>query len=175
MVMSTEDLGKVLTLIRISGQSGVLTLAPTAHTEHAAWLARCALHEGTLLSCQVTRREDGAQLSGDQALAWLHQQPQTFWYLHPPVSAQPEESLPGSSQPGPPMAHSSALDEHTVPQRTVLGQGIPVKMIAREQRVVFALLDGHRSKADLLRLLPARQDLDQVLEQLFQQGLITYS
>ena len=175
MVMSTEDLGKVLSLIRLSGQSGVLTLAPTAHPEHAAWLASGVLHEGLLLNCQVTRREDGAQLCGEQALAWLHHQPQIFWYLHPSVGEESGEHPPGSPPPGARTTQASVLNEQSVPQRTELGQNMPVRMIAREQRMVFALLDGCRSKADLLRLLPARQDLDQVLEQWCEQGLITYA
>lgn len=174
MVMSTEDLGKVLSLLRLAGQSGVLTLAPTAHPEHAAWLASGVLHEGLLLNCQVTRREDGAQLRGEQALAWLHHQPQIFWYVHPSVVVEPGVHQPDSPPPDALLAPPSVLDEHTVPRRTELGQNMPVRMIAREQRMVFALLDGRRSKVDLLRLLPARQDLDQVLEQLCEQGLITY-
>ena len=172
MVMSTEDVGKVLTLLRVSGQSGVLTLAPTAHTEQATWLATCVLREGNLLSCQVTRRSDGAQFTGSQALAWLSQQPQIFWDLHPSVVVQPGEGRADAPLPGVCMPR---LNGREVPQRTALGESMSVRMMAREQRVVFVLLDGHRSKADLRRLLPTRQDLDQVLEELFRQGLITCS
>ena len=168
-MLATENLGKVLTLLHVSGQSGLLTLAPIADPEHATWLATCVLREGNLLSCQVTRRVDGEQLTSSQALAWLQHQPQIFWDLHPSASAGPCENPSGAG-----LTQRSAVDVRTVPRRTVLGQSTPVRMVAREQRVVFVLLDGQRSKADLLRLLPTRQDLDQVLEQLSQHGLITY-
>lgn len=174
-MMSTEHVERVLTLIQVSGQSGVLVFTPTACLEHAAWFASCMLREGSLLASQVTRRVDGGQLTGDHALAWLYQQPQAFWCLHPPASTAPREGIsPHSALRGSQTAPLSAVDVHVVPQRTALGQSIPVRMIAREQRMIFILLDGHRSKADLLRLLSARQDVDAVLEQLAQHGLIAF-
>lgn len=169
-MMSTENVGKVLTLLQIAGQSGVLTLTPTVCLEQAAWLATCVLREGNVLASQVTRRRDGEQLIGDNALAWLAQQPHVFWDLYPPTSTASRERIPSPAFQG----SLSAVDVHVVPQRTALGQRIPVRMVAREERVIFILLDGHRSKADLLRLLPARQDLDQVLEHLAQSGFIVF-
>lgn len=173
-VMTTGNPGRVLALLQLSGQSGLLTFTPTVPPENAAWLATCMLHEGELLCCQVTRRVDGGQLTDSQALAWLQQQPHVFWYLQPRTLADSgvltassgltdAQESEGTSSPG---------DGHGVPRRTALGESVSVQMIAREERVVFALIDGRRSKADLQRLLPVHLDLNRILERLAQCGYI---
>lgn len=160
--------------MQISGQSGVLTFTSTVPPENAAWVATCMLHEGEILSCQVTRRVDGRQLTDSQALVWLQQQPHAVWSLQPRVVADPSGPTDAQESEARTALPPSPGEAHVVPRRTALGESISVQMIAREERVVFALIDGRRSKNDLQRLLPVRLDLDHILEHLAQCGYITF-
>lgn len=171
VVLYTRHAGHVLTLVQVSEQSGVLTFAPTARLEDASWLATCVLRQGSIMSCQAIRRADDEQLTGPEALAWVQQQP-AFWHLRPLAVNDCQERV--ASSPTGAKVLAPSIDRGVTPRHTAFGKSMPVKLLAREQRVVFLLLDGHRRKADLLRLLPALDEdqLDQLLEQFAQRGLI---
>jgi hypothetical protein len=114
-----------------------------------------------------------------------------YWQLkEAPADLSPFQNLsplgkaPASSEPAayPSEKRSlfSATGSSPVPRRTARTyrgpQGIALETWPREHRTVFLLIDGTRSKADILRLLPESfaHIIDQILADLGAAGIIEY-
>ncbi len=71
--MYTKDLARLLQLLSVSGQSGLLRLEPLlSDGDREPWHAHLILVEGEVITCQVLSKVDGQELvSGSPALEWL--------------------------------------------------------------------------------------------------------
>lgn len=185
--MYTENLPDIFHLLEASAQSGMLTLTPAKDIAYSSWQATCLLQEGKLRALKICRTADGTLFLGDSAaLHWLYQQKGVYWYF----KELPPEALPTSVPRSVAREHMYSMQDtrpyrlnrpsvfgmESIPQRTSLGaqQGAALYEWSREHRIVFLLVDGTRSKADILRLLPAMYGsyIDQILIDLKSAGLI---
>ena len=166
--MYTENLLHLLNLLEISGQSGTLSCSPLANTEEASWLAFCFLHEGKINGIKILQVADGSTLlEGRVALEWLKAQGGMYWQL--------KEVLPDAL----PVCPSNPIKQDIPLRRTFRGkrqgvQGMPSHLWSREHRTVFLLIDGTRSRTEILRLLSTYppQNVDLILADLRSAGLI---
>ncbi len=185
--MYTENLPDIFRLLEVSAQSGMLTLTPAKDVAGSSWEATCLLREGKLSELKIRQPADGTVLlGGAAALDWLYKQKGVYWHF----KELPPEALPApvpgtiagenmrrmqdarSYQP----KASSGFSMGYVPRLTPLGiqLGVPPNKWPREHRTVFLLIDGARSKAEILRLLPATFALSiyQLLSELKSAGFI---
>jgi len=164
----TENLPHLLNLLEISGQSGTLSCSPLANTEEASWLAFCFLHEGKVDEIKILQVADGSIfLEGRMALEWLKAQGGMYWQL--------KETLPDAL----PMRPPNPIKQDIPLQRTFRGtrlgvQGMPFHLWSREHRTVFLLIDGTRSRTEILRVLSTYppKNVDLILADLRSAGLI---
>ncbi len=188
--MYTENLPHVLNLLEISAQSGTLSLTPAIDKEQSSWQATGILREGKLSELKLRRTSDGNILLGDSAaLEWLKKQKGMYWQFKilPPeaLPVQRRLSIEEEVTQKTPIAHPYNLRHapvsipDSIPRRTFLGanlgvEGVPAHMWSREHRTVFLLIDGARSKGEILRLLPTSFDhlIDLILGDLKAAGLI---
>lgn len=185
--MYTENLPDIFHLLEVSTQSGLLTLTPTKDGVNSPWQAICRLREGKISELTIRRATDDTILLREAAaLDWLSTQKGVYWHFKEvppealsaptpgPMTRESMRSIPNAqfSQLRPP----SALGTEYIPRRTPLGVrlGVPPDKWPREHRTVFLLVDGTRSKAEILRLLPATfgVSIDQILVDLKSAGLV---
>jgi hypothetical protein len=164
----TENLLHLLNLLEISGQSGTLSCSPSANTEEASWLAFCFLNEGKVNEAKILQGADGSLfLEGRMALEWLNSQGGMYWQL--------KEALPDAL----PMHPLNPIKQDIPLRRTFRGtrlgvQGMPSHLWSREHRTVFLLIDGTRSRTEMLRILSTYppKNVDLILADLRSAGLI---
>lgn len=183
----TENLPDIFHLLEVSAQSGTLTLTPAKDEANSPWQAICLLREGKIIEIKVRQAADGAILLGEAAaLDWLCKQKGVYWHFKelPPealsaLAARPtaRENTRRVPEARPPQRRPPfAFGMESIPRRTPLGVqlGVPPYQWSREHRTVFLLVDGARSKAEILRLLPVTFGayIDQILMDLKSAGLI---
>jgi hypothetical protein len=188
----TTSLPQVLSLLEIAGQEGMLICSPLPDATASAWQATCLLHEGKVTACQLRFPAGGDIVQeGWSALAWLKAQGGVYWQLKeaPPNLSPSQYPLPLEKTPAPPVpgVHQQgkgssfpSTGPSPVPRRTARTypgpQGISLETWPREHRTVFLLINGTRSKADILRLLPESfaHTIDPILADLRAAGIIEY-
>jgi len=167
--MYTNDLRRVLELLEISTSSGVLVITPGSSSEQATWEAKCVLKDGWLINCTMRQHSDGKVLmSGSQALAWLKSQERLSWRV-----LEDEPLFVGKTRGGRSFRYPGPIGE--IPRRTAQGQRYLISPSwPRIQRLIFALIDGRRSKTDIARLLSSKSivEVEQTLHTLRLAGLV---
>ena len=180
--MYTKGLMQLLRALRIAGQSGVVHIEPVQQDAEEPWLAQLLLLKGEVDSCQLRSKRDGRVLLNDvEALSWLTNAGQLSWSLGessqptipsrspPAVPPTDNSNLLGDMQrsPGPPPRLDPGMRGETpmppsqmgssierAPRRTSKGAHTAVTLSwPREHRQVFALVDGHRTLAEIAFLL----------------------
>lgn len=112
--MYTRRLKLLLRALRISGQSGVVSIEPLQQDAEEPWIAHLQLLKGEVGSCQVRRKRDGQVLLNDAvAMQWLENEEQLSWKLEESSQATlPSLSYVTLPTGNPPFPHT----EHTIPR-----------------------------------------------------------
>ncbi|MFL5627438.1 MAG: hypothetical protein ACJ788_17820 [Ktedonobacteraceae bacterium] len=190
--MYTKDLASLLSLLSVSGQSGILLIEP-AESGKNEWQAQLSLQEGVVTTCSLINKADGRNLLGGKAVIdLLTQSGALLWILEespgpsglpsrPGALPQEQKNVPTPSpplgvigQPGGMHAQPRREGASNIPRRTALGAVTPIDGAwPREYRVVFAMIDGRHSSEELASLLHRSLDeVNYVLQQLRVMGLI---
>ncbi|QBD76568.1 hypothetical protein EPA93_11370 [Ktedonosporobacter rubrisoli] len=189
--MYTKDLIKLLQLLEVSQQSGLLVIG----REGESWQAFVLLQAGHVLACQIDDLRQGrGVICGARALGWLGQRGALEWRLEKQAvqqevllsasflqpDSQREEPSPSTEAKLWGGAHRQISSPHSpsslprVPYRigtTVGGSGLR----SREARQIFALVDGKRTPEDIARLLhKSLHEIVPVLREMERLGLIRY-
>jgi hypothetical protein len=176
----TKDLASLLSLLQLSGQSGMLFLRLPEENDDKVWVAQCQLENGIVTMCRVITTSDGrVAMSNEAALQWLMRLGTLQWRLDekqiPPANAisqptaQSETSTPQSFgqaplQWSPVFTLRDGLHIENSPASFSASQSIPMRAVhtwratesgvaAREQRQVWLLVDGQRSIEEIAQLL----------------------
>jgi len=187
----TKDLTFLLRLLHTSKQSGTLFVEALdqGRSNGLGWQGQFQLENGIVKSCLVRNKADGQVLHhNEEAVHWLTLQGKLEWHMEEhaqstdallPVLPQSKEASRGQLQDEaaedlqPPLAWEKQLKE--IPRRTFSGNNAPVSSFAsREQRQVFALVDGRRTIEGIVHLLHKPPDVVvRILHELQLKGLIT--
>ena len=154
--MYTKDFASLLELLSVSGQSGTLIVEQEAN-EGIPWQAQLILVEGNVTTCLLRSEVDGRILLRDaEAMRWLSTRGKLYWHLEG-SSQDPSAPLP-QAVPGP-STDPALLSQPTqwstfVPHRTRRGEQVATpRAWPRDHRLVFALVDGRRTIAEIAALL----------------------
>ncbi|RAQ95766.1 DUF4388 domain-containing protein [Thermogemmatispora tikiterensis] len=176
--MYTKDFASLLQLLSLSQQSGTLIVL----RQGEAWQASLQLQKGRPLSCIIISLVDGRLLmSGAQAVDWLASRGELQWYLTvgeqagaaslAPTTTAPTGD-PGQRSAPSPSPSQGMRPSHLVPRRLL--QSPPLSSWSREERLLFALIDGSRTVSEIAHLL--RRSPEQIMPlllSLIQRGAIT--
>lgn len=189
--MYTKDLTFLLRLLHTSKQSGILFVEALeqGRSNGLDWQGQFQLENGVVKSCLVCNKADGQELyRNEEAVHWLTLQGKLEWHMEeyaqstgallpalPQSKETPGEQLQdeAAEDPQSPLVWGKQLKE--IPLRTFSGNNAPVSAFAsREQRQVFALVDGRRTIEGIVRLLHKPPDVVmRVLHELQLKGFIT--
>ncbi len=175
--MYTKDFASLLELLSISGQSGMLTVEQPEY-EGIPWQAQLTLVEGKVTSCWLRSKVDGRVLLRDaEVTRWLSVQGKLYWRLEEVAQSQAEQLSQAAVSPSTEAVFPAqpASRFTTAPCRTPRGTQVAMdRSWSRDHRLVFALIDGRRTIAEIAGLLhkPPEQVV-QVLNDLRAGGLIT--
>lgn len=156
--MYTKDFASLLQLLGLSQQSGTLIVL----RQGEAWQASVQLQKGRPLSCVIISLADGRLLmSGAQAIDWLARRGELQWHLAAEEQMEAAAPAPGPGQrlTSPPFSAQEPGLSHLVPCR--LSQSPPLSSWSREERLIFALVDGSRTVTEIAHLL--RRSPDQIM------------
>jgi len=187
----TKDLTFLLRLLHTSKQSGILFVEALEQSRLNGmdWQGQFQLENGIVKSCLVRNKADGQVLRrNEEAVYWLTQQGKLAWHMEEQVQStgallpalpQSKEALreqlqdDAAEDPQPPLAWEKQLK--AIPLRTFSGNNAPVSAFAsREQRQVFALVDGRRTIEEIVHLLHKHPDaVVRILHELQLKGFIT--
>ena len=200
--MYTRRLKLLLRALRISGQSGVVSIEPLQQDAEEPWIAHLQLLKGEVGSCKVRRKRDGQVLLNDAvAMQWLENEEQLSWKLEESSQATlPSLSyvtLPTGSPSFPHTEHTIPRPAHQLrqimqeevfllPRSVSIPQNGPAVVLVpkrtgehttaswpREYRQIFALIEGHRTSTKISFLMHwAPEQVEQVLRALQARGLI---
>ncbi len=180
--MYSKNLITLLQLLSVAGASGMLRVGPFSNNQpDPSWQGSLLLLHGSLRDCRIDWW-DGSHMrsaQGEKALKWLHQVESLIWRLETTEASTSTE--PGLLTPIPAdlesedallvenLSTSSASqweehfptymykpDENVSLQRTEFGrlkEGVLMHDLPREERAVFALIDGRRTVSEIARLL----------------------
>lgn len=189
MHVRTESLARLLQLLDVAAQSGILSLEPTPGYPAEIWQAQLTLLEGKVIRCLAWRKSDGALIyQGGAIPPWLFQQRELQWWLDKtqrqplPHPTQPERSggtapklkaLPAQSQETSPAARSGY--GRIVPRRIHPNwQGFTGRPPwTRDHRQVLLLIDGQKTAQEIATLLHKPYErIHALLEELRSGGII---
>ena len=180
--METESIRRVLSLLKVGGQSQTIIVRPAAlppggeprsasdyerspKRSLVPWYAYLWIERGQVSSCELYNEQGSRLLAGAQAMEFLEQCGRLNWQVAEPSSIP----LPQPSQPGGGQAEWR-------PVRTALGTSMlhNPSQLPRDYRRLLALINGRYTVEDLCRLLglPKFEDLDRMLHALKDSGLI---
>jgi hypothetical protein len=175
--MYTKDFASLLHLLSLSQQSGTLIVL----RQGEAWQASLQLQKGRPLSCIIISLVDGRLLmSGAQAVDWLASRGELQWYLTAGEQTGAAGLTPTTTAPtagpgqrsAPPSSPSQGMrPSYLVPRRLL--QSPPLSSWSREERLLFALIDGSRTVSEIAHLL--RRSPEQIMPlllSLIQRGAI---
>ncbi|WP_156025273.1 hypothetical protein [Thermogemmatispora carboxidivorans] len=148
----------MLQLLGLSQRSGTLIVL----RQGEAWQASLQLQKGRPLSCVIINLANGRLLmSGAQAIDWLASRGELQWHLaaEGSVEAPAPAPSPGQGLTSPPFSAQEPRLSHLVPCR--LSQSPPFSSWSREERLIFALIDGSRTVTEIAHLL--RRSPDQIM------------
>ncbi|WP_376794968.1 hypothetical protein [Thermogemmatispora sp.] len=175
--MYTKDFASLLQLLSLSQQSGTLIVLRRGEP----WQASLQLQRGRPLSCIIISLADGRLLmSGAQAIDWLASRGELQWHLAEEEQGGPVRSTSAASarQPGAGerlagSSSSPALEKgfQLVPRRLL--QTPALSSWSREERLIFALIDGSRTVAEIAHLLRRSPErITSILLFMVQRGII---
>jgi hypothetical protein len=173
----TKDFASLLELLSVSGQSGMLIVEQPEY-EGIPWQAQLTLVEGKVISSLLSSKADGRVLLRDaEVIRWLSAQGKLYWRLEEDAQNQAGQLPQAAVSPSPDAVFPAQPVPRftTVPYRTPRGTQIAMdRSWSREHRLVFALVDGHRTITEIAALLhkPPEQVV-QALNDLRAGGLIT--
>lgn len=175
--MYTKDFASLLELLSVSGQSGMLIVEQPEY-EGIPWQAQLTLVEGKVTSCLLCNKVAGRVLLRDaEVTRWLSAQGKLYWRLEEIAQNQAEQLSQATVSPSTDTVFPAQPAPRfiTAPYRTPRGMQVAMdRSWSREHRLVFALVDGRRTIAEIAALLhkPPEQVV-QVLNDLRAGGLIT--
>jgi hypothetical protein len=173
----TKDFASLLELLSISGQSGVLTIEQPEY-EGIPWQAQVTLVEGKVTSCLLRSKVDGRVLLRDaEVTRWLSAQGKLYWRLEEVAQKQTEQFPQAAVGPSADAVVPAQPASRFIPVPCRTPRGMQVAMgrsWSRDHRLVFALVDGRRTIAEIAALLhKLPEQVVQVLNDLRAGGLIT--
>jgi hypothetical protein len=157
-------------------------------TAEENWQGQFQLENGLVLSCLVCAKTDGQiLLVNDEAIRWLTAQGRLEWQIEELTSQANQFLLPPPQYPArtreqpdttpaiPALPVASWEKQYKgVPIRAIQGNNAPLSAFSsREERQVYALIDGRRSVEEVIRLLHKPPELVmRVLQDLQAKGFI---
>ncbi|MBV9230278.1 MAG: hypothetical protein JOZ18_13275 [Chloroflexi bacterium] len=157
-------------------------------TDGANWQGQFRLANGAVVSCLVRNKTDGqVLLTNEEAVLWLTRQGRLEWHMEEdaPVTDALLPSLPQYEEAQRDQPREEVIEVlqspliwekqlRYIPLRTIRGNAAPVSaFVSREQRQVFALVDGQRTIGEIVRLLHKPPDaVLRVLQELQAAGFV---
>lgn len=160
------DLNTIISILQTHTQTGLLRAElPAGSIEQTeSCSATITVVRGVIVSCAVLDEDGSACVLGDHAYQILAHVGSLRWTLTLQLS---------SSLLSPPPSLKANRREHVVPRRLLEPHGEQRNAWTRPQRLVFALIDGKKSAAQIARLLSLSPALvQQALHDLYQMKLL---